>query len=161
MATGSAVTGVTSLTAHGCWALLRHSDVGRLAVVVDGRPEIFPVNFVVDHGSVVVRTAPGTKLAAAAHGAHVAFEVDGYDAAAGEAWSVVVKGQAEHVRTIEQALDTVGLPLFPWHAAAKPCFVRIVPGEVTGRRFLVVDPAHWGPTPPTSGRQEPPGPPAG
>ena len=129
---------MTAVTVHGCWALLRDSAVGRLAVVIDGRPDIFPVNFVVDHGSLVIRTAPGTKLAAAVHGASVAFEVDGYDAAAGEAWSVVVKGQVELVKTLQQAVDTVGLPLFPWHAAPKPCFIRIVPAEVTGRRFVVV-----------------------
>jgi len=143
MSTGTDVTGVTSLTVHACWALLRESQVGRLAVVVDGQPDIFPVNFVVDHGSVVVRTGPGTKLAAAAHGASVAFEADGYDAAVGEAWSVVVKGQVELVQTIQEMVDTVGLPLFSWHAAPKPCFVRVVPGEVTGRRFVVVAPARW------------------
>ena len=30
------------------------------------------------------------------------------------------------------------LPLFPWHASAKPDFVRIDPEQVTGRRFHVV-----------------------
>jgi nitroimidazol reductase NimA-like FMN-containing flavoprotein (pyridoxamine 5'-phosphate oxidase superfamily) len=136
--TGSgAVTGVSHLTAHACWALLRGSAVGRLAVVVDGRPDIFPVNFVVDHGTVVLRTGPGTKLAATAHGSPVAFEVDGYDAGAGEAWSVVAKGQVELVETIQEMVDVVDLPLFPWHAAPKPCYVRIVPSEVTGRRFVV------------------------
>jgi hypothetical protein len=40
-------------------------------------------------------------------------------------------------------VDTVDLPLFPWHAAPKPCYLRIVPGEVTGRRFVVVPAAHW------------------
>jgi len=134
---------VTSLTAHACWALLRDSEVGRLAVVHEGAPEIFPVNFVVDHGSVVVRTGPGTKLAAAAPGTSVAFEVDGYDAAAGRAWSVVLKGQVELVQTIQEMVDTVDLPLFPWHAAPKPCYLRIVPGELTGRRFVVVPAAHW------------------
>src|SRR4051794_39359108 len=56
---------VRRLTVDACWALLRAADIGRLAVVVGDRPEIFPVNFVVDHGTVVIRTAPGTKLAAA------------------------------------------------------------------------------------------------
>jgi nitroimidazol reductase NimA-like FMN-containing flavoprotein (pyridoxamine 5'-phosphate oxidase superfamily) len=144
MSTGSAApAGTTTLAAHVCWALLRDSEVGRLAVVVDARPDIFPVNFVVDRGTLVVRTGPGTKLAAAVDGTSVAFEVDGYDPAAGEAWSVVVKGRVELVRTVQQAVDTVGLPLFPWHAAPKPCFVRIVADEVTGRRFGVVDPRHW------------------
>ena len=37
--------------------LAHHRFVGRLAVVVDGRPLIFPVNYIVDHDSVVFCTA--------------------------------------------------------------------------------------------------------
>jgi nitroimidazol reductase NimA-like FMN-containing flavoprotein (pyridoxamine 5'-phosphate oxidase superfamily) len=133
----AAATGTRHLSAHECWRLLRDSEVGRLAVVVDGRPDIFPVNHLVDHGTVVLRTGPGTKLAALDHRTSVAFEVDGYDAAAGEAWSVVVKGEVERVQTVQEMVDTVELPLFPWHAAPKPCWVRVVPGDVTGRRFSV------------------------
>jgi hypothetical protein len=40
--------------------------LGRLVTSVDGQPEIFPVNFVVQHRSVLFRTAEGTKLAEAA-----------------------------------------------------------------------------------------------
>jgi uncharacterized protein len=129
-------TSVLHLPEHDCWALLRRSVVGRLAVVVDDRPEIFPVNYVADHGSVVFRTGPGTKLAAAADRAPVAFEVDGYDALAGEAWSVVLHGRAEMLQTMQEMVDTVGLPLFPWHTEPTPCFVRVLPEDVTGRRFL-------------------------
>lgn len=138
-----ASTSVLHLPEHECWALLRASVVGRLAVVVDGRPEIFPVNYVVDHGSVVIRTGPGTKLAAAAGRAPVAFEADGYDPLVGQAWSVVLQGRAEMLQTMQEMIDTVALPLFPWHAEPKPCFVRVVPEDVTGRRFLAVPPAHW------------------
>ena len=45
------------------------------------QPDIFPINYVVDHGAVVFRTAEGTKLAAAVLGQGVAFEIDGYEAA--------------------------------------------------------------------------------
>lgn len=116
------------------WALLREAMVGRLAVVVDDRPDVFPVNHVVDHGTLVFRTAEGTKLAAAVD-QHVAFEVDGYDPTSGQAWSVVVKGRAREVKQLDDMLDAIGLPLFPWHASPKPRFVRIEPLEVTGRRF--------------------------
>jgi nitroimidazol reductase NimA-like FMN-containing flavoprotein (pyridoxamine 5'-phosphate oxidase superfamily) len=54
------------LPADECWELLRQSPVGRLAVVVAGDPDIFPINYVVDHGSIVIRTAAGTKLATCA-----------------------------------------------------------------------------------------------
>ena len=125
------------LDTHECLERLRQEDVGRLAVVMDDRPEIFPVNFVVDHGTVLFRTAEGTKMAAVVFGADVAFEVDGYDAADGTAWSVVVKGRATEVRNVHERFDAAELPLFPWHATPKPRFVRIVPVELTGRQFHV------------------------
>ena len=131
--------GITILEANTCWELLRSSEVGRLAVATSNHPDIFPVNFVVDHGTVVFRTAGGTKLAAAVLGEAVAFEVDGYDAAAGDAWSVVVKGRAVEIDRMRDMFDALDLPLFPWHAAAKFRFVRIEPDDVSGRRFHVVD----------------------
>jgi nitroimidazol reductase NimA-like FMN-containing flavoprotein (pyridoxamine 5'-phosphate oxidase superfamily) len=132
--TPSAATG--SLSPSECWAQLRQATVGRLAVVSGGRPDIFPVNFVVDHGTVVFRTAAGTKLAAA-RTMDVAFEVDGYDAATAEAWSVVLKGDASEVREVDDTIRALRLPLFPWHGGRKPHVVRITPTSVTGRRFVV------------------------
>ena len=141
---GDPRTGVLHLDGDECWAALRASDVGRLAVSVADRPDIFPVNFVVDEGTVVFRTAEGTKLAASVLGHAVAFEVDGYDAEAGEAWSVVLKGRAAEIETMHDLFDALELPLFPWHAAPKHRFVRIIPDEVTGRRFAVVEKGRWG-----------------
>ena len=131
-------SGVLELEHHECLALLRSAEVGRLAVCVAGHPDIYPINFVVDHGTVVFRTAEGSKLAAAILGVAVAFEADGYDADAGEAWSVVVKGRAREIERVHDLLEATDLPLFPWHAAPKPRFVRIAPDEITGRRFSVV-----------------------
>ena len=123
------------LNSSQSWQLLRDAPFGRLAVVIDGRPDIFPVNHVVDRGSLVFRTDRGTKLAGAV-GQRVAFEVDGYDARDGTAWSVVVKGTAREVRQLHDVIDTVDLPLFPWQGGAKPRFVRIEADAVSGRRFV-------------------------
>jgi hypothetical protein len=120
-----------------CWDLLRSQEVGRLAISIANHPDIFPVNFVVDHASIVFRTAEGTKLAAAVLGTSVAFEVD--DETDGVAWSVVVKGHALEIADRATIFDASDLPLYPWHAAPKHRFVRIVPEMVTGRRFRVVD----------------------
>jgi len=128
---------IVELDEHQCWELLRSQEVGRLAVAIANHPDIFPVNFVVDHASVVFRTAEGTKLAAAVLGESVAFEVDGESG--GEAWSVVVKGQAVEIEKMYELFDAVELPLYPWHAAPKHRYVRILPEMVTGRRFRVVD----------------------
>ena len=128
---------LTVLEPDACWALLAGEEVGRLAVAVAGQPDIFPLNFAVVDESIVFRTAEGTKLLAVAIGPAVAFEVDGYDAAAGTAWSVVVKGWAEEVPTYEQ-LEDLAFPVFPWSATPTGRFVRIRPTEITGRRFTVV-----------------------
>ncbi len=124
------------LSVRECWALLRSTPVGRLATVVDGRPDIHPVNHLVDHGTVLFRTAEGTKLRAAV-GHDVAFEADGYNAEAGQAWSVVVKGTAREIRELDESLGVMLLPLFPWQAGRKPRYVRIERAQVTGRRFVV------------------------
>lgn len=134
---------VEELPAGACWQLLSTAGLGRLAVVVDGAPEIFPVNYAVDGESVVLRSAAGTKTAAAMAAAPVAFEVDGHDPATSTAWSVVLKGPAEEVRRGHALMAALEFPLFPWQAGMKDRFVRIVPDAVTGRRFPVVDPAAW------------------
>lgn len=123
------------LTLSECLGLLRSVEVGRLAVVVDDAPDLFPVNHLVDHGTVVFRTAEGTKLAASV-GSRVAFEVDGRDEN-GRVWSVVVKGRARQLRQLEDLVATHQMPLVPWHGGVKPFFVRIEPDDVTGRRFAV------------------------
>ena len=131
-------TGMTVLEPDQCLALLRDAEVGRLAVSIRDQPDIFPVNFVVDRGTVVFRTAEGTKLAAAVLGRAVAFEVDGVDAATGEAWSVVIKGQAVEIAHMHERFEAADLPLYPWSNWPKPRFVRVVPESITGRRFAVV-----------------------
>lgn len=127
---------IVELSSAESWTLLREAVVGRLAVIVDDRPDIFPVNHLVDLGSVVFRTGPGTKLDAAV-GHQVAFEVDGYDLETTSAWSVVVKGKASAVNRLDDVLAVIALPPFAWHSAPKPHFVRIEPDSITGRRFEV------------------------
>jgi uncharacterized protein len=135
--------GVEVLPEHACWMQLRSTEVGRLAVCADSSPDIFPINFLVDHGTVVFRTAQGSKLSAALSTPVVAFEADGYDKDAKEAWSVVVRGHVEEVVQLHERIDIVDLPLFPWHGGAKPIFLRLVPETISGRRFHVVDTAAW------------------
>ena len=134
---------VEALSDSACWALLRTTGVGRLAVWVDDHPDIFPINYAVDHGTVVFRSSAGTKIAAALSDSPVAVEADGYDAETEKAWSVVIKGNAEEITGGPDLLDTIDLPLFPWQAGDKGRFIRIVPTTTSGRRFPVVDPSVW------------------
>ena len=134
---------VEILSASACWTLLRDTGIGRLAVWVTEHPEIFPINYVVDHSSLVFRTAACTKLAAALAGVPVALEIDGHETSADRAWSVVVKGMSEQIRGVEALTDTLTLPLLPWQSGPKGRFVRINPTAVSGRRFPVADPKAW------------------
>lgn len=129
--------GTAALSTSECLALLRGSVIGRLAVMLDDQPDIFPVNHIVDQGTIVFRTQEGTKLAACAD-RRIAFEVDGYDTSDASAWSVVVKGRARVIRETYEAIEALRLPLFPWQSGQKPFFIRIEPDTVTGRRFHVL-----------------------
>jgi hypothetical protein len=120
-----------------CWRLLAGAPVGRLALAIASEPEIFPVNHVVDGRSLVFRTSEGTKLFLVVASPRVAFEVDGYDAASGEAWSVVAKGTAERLERFSDIYAVEDLPLRPWQAGVKQWFVRIDDVRVTGIRFRV------------------------
>ena len=127
-------TNIVTLTDTECWSLLRSAAVGRLGVTVKGRPDIFPVNHVVHRESIVFRTSQGSKLDACVD-QPVAYEVDGFDTATGDAWSVVIKGQANELQRMYEVFEATELPLFPWQTSPKPRFVRIEPDSVTGRRF--------------------------
>src|SRR5918994_3031397 len=118
---------VDELSESACWALLRTTSVGRVSVWVEGHPDIFLINFAVEHGTVVFRSGAGTKVSAALSDSPVALEADGYDEKTAEAWSVVVKGNAEEISSAQDLLDTVDLPLFPWQAGDKGRFIRIIP----------------------------------
>ncbi|MDX2380266.1 MAG: pyridoxamine 5'-phosphate oxidase family protein [Acidimicrobiia bacterium] len=118
-----------------CWERLRSSTVGRIAYF-DAHTgiEIFPVNYIVDHGTIVLRTAEGTKLTALASGPTVAFEVDGGDASTRSGWAVVIVGTAESIGTHDQLMDAFDLEVTTWHGSSKPFFLRVVPNDVRGDR---------------------------
>jgi nitroimidazol reductase NimA-like FMN-containing flavoprotein (pyridoxamine 5'-phosphate oxidase superfamily) len=123
------------LTKSECFELLAREHLGRVAVVDDRGPIVFPVNFVLNRHMVVFRTDEGTKLDAACRGSRVAFEIDGADAAAHTGWSVVIRGEAVEVTDPAQVARLRQLPLDPWAPGAKVHYVRILPAVLTGRRI--------------------------
>jgi hypothetical protein len=130
------------LTGEECWELVRSAGIGRIAACIYGRPYVLPVDFVADGQSIVFRTGTGTKLAAAVLGRELAFEVDGCDPSAGEAWSVVVTGPAVEVAAPPWPGSDAGapfaaadLPVSPWHRSTEVRFIRIRAEEVSGRRL--------------------------
>lgn len=119
-----------------CLELLEQHTLGRIAVVVHGQPQIFPVNYAMSGRIVVFLTGAGTILANAPD-SKVAFEVDSYDPSTGVGWSVMVQGTA-HDAT--DSFDDVSwaaraaapLPLAP---GARPYRMALDPSRITGRRF--------------------------
>lgn len=127
--------GLYELTEDECWLLLGRNTVGRLAVSINNRPDIFPVNYRVDDETIVIRTAAGIKLAAAALNAHVAFEVDELDEMRHTGSSVVVRGSAVEIELLDELLEADRLKVEPWADGSKPRFIRLTPSAVTGRRI--------------------------
>jgi len=117
-----------------CLLLLEAEDVGRLAIVQGQVPAIFPINYVLDGGDIVFRTAPGTKVT---HGprALAAFEIDGFDREHRTGWSVVVVGALEVVAPHDGAhlARHEQLPVAPWAGGRRDILMRLVPGTITGR----------------------------
>ena len=128
-------TGLENLDVATCWQLLRADSVGRLAVAVGRQIDIFPVNYVVDGSSILVRTGAGTKLAGAVLGTSVAFEIDGVDRENSQGWSVVVHGRAQELERLEEILAAEDTGLQPWAESHKDRWMRVRADEVTGRRI--------------------------
>lgn len=121
------------LSEDQCWQLLQGAQHGRLVAVVGTRPDIFPVNMAAQDGTLVFRTAPGTKLAEVAVNEEVLFEADGI--LSDQAWSVVVRGTARMLQTEAEVARAEELNLKPWVPTLKDFYVRIAPTEISGRHF--------------------------
>jgi nitroimidazol reductase NimA-like FMN-containing flavoprotein (pyridoxamine 5'-phosphate oxidase superfamily) len=116
--------------------LLAAGTLGRVALIDDRGPVVFPVSFVLDRHTVVFRTEPGTKLHAAGRGSLVCFEADGTDAAGRPGWSVIVRGEITEVTDPAELARLRALPLRVQAPGARDHYVRILPAALTGRRIV-------------------------
>ena len=130
------------LTEGDCLALLRSRDVGRIAFDVEGRIEIFPVNYGMEGRIIVFRTSPGTKLDAVPK-RPVAFEVDSWDPESGIGWSVVARGRGEEITTnigrVAEHLRWVDVRAVA--PGERRHWIGIRPLEITGRQFHAPPPS--------------------
>ncbi len=127
-------TGLEELDRDECLRLAASASLGRLAVVVAGRPLVFPVNFAFDGDAIVLRTDAGTKLHGARNGP-VAFECDGIDGLFHTGWSVLVLAVAEEVLDPVEIARLEQLPLGPWCPGPHSTWLRLRSETVTGRRI--------------------------
>ncbi len=124
---------IEQMSTQECWEVLDRERFGRLAVAVQGEPDIFPITFLVDNGTLLMRTAAGTKLTELVINAAVAVEADGRDG--DEAWSVIVKGLARMVDSFSETYADDEKHLETWLPSDKPIYVEITVRDISGRRF--------------------------
>ncbi|MFJ5925592.1 helix-turn-helix domain-containing protein [Kitasatospora sp. NPDC092948] len=126
------------LTETECWDDLGERGVGRIALPGERGPAVFPVNYAVDRHTVVYRTRDH-GAADAPPGTGVSFEVDRIDELRANGWSVLVTGTAERIDdppTLEQLAHDPAVQ--PWAGGTRPCWIRVRPGAVSGRRICTV-----------------------
>ena len=121
-----------TLDEQACLQLLGAQDFGRVGVVVDDHPEIFPVNYVLERNTILFRTDDGTKLSAS-HAHSVCFQIDGTSEVEIEGWSVLVVGHAREIVNQIELTEAMLLKVKPWVQGRKAHWVRIEPTSITGR----------------------------
>jgi nitroimidazol reductase NimA-like FMN-containing flavoprotein (pyridoxamine 5'-phosphate oxidase superfamily) len=138
MTTGERGPELQVLSDEDCYRLLATQQIGRLGVNAEHYPLIFPVNYALDHGVIVIRTNAGTKLAAA-NRANVTFEVDQIDQQTRSGWSVLVRGLAEEVTSEHRAElieRTKASGVQPWAPGERGHWMRLIPQDISGRRIV-------------------------
>jgi nitroimidazol reductase NimA-like FMN-containing flavoprotein (pyridoxamine 5'-phosphate oxidase superfamily) len=121
------------LAPEQCWERLRASSVGRVAFVVDGWPVVLPVNYAIAGTDVLLRSGPGSKLAAARRTSQVSLQIDAIDIVYRSGWSVLLFGTAETVADPTEVAGMEDLGLRTWSATEQMEWIRIRPVSVTGR----------------------------
>lgn len=135
------------LSPDECRRLLEGQHFGRLAFLDQARamPMIIPINYIFDQGSVVLRSAEGSKLEAARRDVPAAaFEIDGVNENLRLGWSVVVRGYMQPVTDLQELAELQQTPLVTWAPGERPHYIRLHPKTLTGRRISIADlPPNW------------------
>ncbi|MFB9833182.1 pyridoxamine 5'-phosphate oxidase family protein [Actinoallomurus acaciae] len=127
--------GLKILTERECRELLGSVPLGRIVYTDRALPAVQPVNFVMADGEVVILTSAGSKLAAAARNAVVAFEIDQFNRDISSGWSVVIIGHARVVAEDGEISRLRTLPLTPWSTTEPTHYIAITPELISGRRL--------------------------
>lgn len=135
METGS--NAIEVLDEDECLALLGSAEVGRVGVVIDGQPLIFPVNHVLDAGGAssstpirrrCSRPPPRPRWPSRSTGSTPAPPAAGWSWPRASATTIT-----DAVDTTSEHLQTVSV--MPWAPGPKPRLLRIDVRTITGRRF--------------------------
>lgn len=138
--------GYVELDYTECLALLDAESVGRIAVIAEPYPLVFPVNYRLVSGDgtphapgrtwIAIRTRPGNVIDRAPM--FVSFEIDGIDRHHGTGWSVLVTGTMHRVDADAADFDEHFDPE-PWVTEGRDRWLVVHASTVTGRRLLEGD----------------------
>jgi nitroimidazol reductase NimA-like FMN-containing flavoprotein (pyridoxamine 5'-phosphate oxidase superfamily) len=129
------------LSSGECLKLISPDGIGRIGFITPSGPVVLPVNYTVHDGGVLFRTAFGgpmdEDLNSGIEGLElkVAFEVDHFDTAAREGWSVLVQGPAHRVSSEDELAAVRAAAVEPWAGGERRLYIRIEPLQLTGRRI--------------------------
>ena len=123
------------LSREECIRLMASVQIGRIVYTRQALPAVELVNFSLHDGDIVIKTVAGAKLAAATHGAVVAFEADSVDVAGQAGWSVTIIGYARAVSDAEEIRDLERVTANSWAPGKRDRFIRVSPTMVHGRRL--------------------------
>src|ERR1700677_385458 len=127
-----------------CLRLISPGGIGRIGYQSLFGPVVLPVNYKLQDGVIVFRTAehsPMDKdLQTGIAGAEfkVAFEIDEFDLTARSGWSVLVRGSAHRVRPAPEHGSAEAAAAGPCPGGDRKLFMSITPttpGHMTGRRI--------------------------
>ena len=127
---------VDRLAEDDCWRQLRGHALGRLAIVVNGVPRVYPMNYATGDGAIVFRTEPGTKLSQGP-GTMACFELDGYDPREAIGWSVMATGLLHDITADPEPRSERlrGLAVMPAAPGTRAHWLSLEVSEVSGRSF--------------------------
>ncbi|AUN41908.1 hypothetical protein ASU32_19465 [Tsukamurella tyrosinosolvens] len=118
------------------WQTVRAHRRARLVVAIDGRAEIFPIDYSVNRDlSIAFLTSPGRKLDCLEINPDCLLEIDVADDDHETAWSVIVRGAANRDvadDALARAMDGGAQTSLDY---PKYDVVTITPTEISGRKF--------------------------
>jgi nitroimidazol reductase NimA-like FMN-containing flavoprotein (pyridoxamine 5'-phosphate oxidase superfamily) len=127
-----------ALTSEASLDLLGSVPFGRIAYTDKALPAVQPVPFLMDQGSVIIRTGTDSRLGAVTHSTVVAFQADQLDPQTREGWSVMIVGRAEPVTDPAEAQRLGERSLESWFDSDDGQFIRISVELVDGWRTASV-----------------------
>ena len=124
-----------------CLRLIEPGGIGRLAFAGRFDLTVLPVNYRLHKGAILFRTAQDsttdedlrTGISNAEY--RVAFEIDDFDMAKREGWSVLLQGPAHHLDSDEERAEAESAGVDTWPDGGREHYISIVPARITGRRI--------------------------